>query len=104
MRHTSLSCGCDKMGGREDFLRGVEYGKVAKISIRENIEQVLKHAEEKGISRRELVSKALEKESILKERIPEIMDELKGMAVGAEVPYIDVLILNIWGPKFFGAQ
>lgn len=86
------------------FLQGVKNGKLAKVAIRKNIESIMKYAEEKGISREELVNGAMEREFILKEEVPKMIDELKGIASGAEVAYMDVLILNVWGQKFFSEQ
>jgi hypothetical protein len=92
----------EALGKSLAFLQGVKNGKLTKAAIRKNIESITNYAEEKGISREDLVQEAMKRELVLKENYPKMIDELKGIASGAEVPYIDVLILNVWEEKFFG--
>lgn len=75
--------------------RGVQYGQQAKGKIQAGIETYRElFARTSGKSWEEIVGYALSYEPVIQDSMPEVLEEAKGIAQGADVTFGELMVLN----------
>ena len=83
-----------RINAKTSFERGVQYGRQAKQQIQNGAENYLSFFESTGKSRDLVHSLAMQYVPQLEESMPEVLEEAKGIAAGAEISFEDLMVLN----------
>ena len=76
------------------FERGVQYGSQAKELIRTSIAYYRKKFERSGHSWETVLKYALDYVPVIEEAMPEILEEARGIAAGAECDFAELMAVN----------
>ena len=81
------------------YEQGVQQGKVLRETIQKNIDNVRADLQINGCNMDEYWKFARKNVAFLEKEHPELMEEIAGIADGSELPYEDILMINI--PAYF---
>lgn len=74
---------------------GFSHGQQCSSLIRSLIQTITQQSK-LGISKEELVSRARKYQPVLEDNNADLLDEIKGIADGAKIPYDEILALNLY--------
>ncbi len=81
-----------KLSGESGFARGLTLGKAIKDVCVHNFAFLEQKLAEEGLSLEYGLRLALENERVMAEHFPELLEEIRGVAEGAQLPYNSVLL------------
>jgi len=80
------------LSGGSGFIRGLTLGKLIKDVCVHNLSFLEQKLAEKGLTLEYGLNLALENEKVLAKHFPELLEEIRGIAEGAQLPYNYILL------------
>jgi len=81
-----------KLSGESSFARGFALGKAIKDVCAHNLSFLCQRLAEGGLTVDHGLRLALENEKVMAKRFPELLEEIRGIAEGAQLPYNSILL------------
>jgi len=81
-----------RLSGESSFARGLALGKIIKDVCLHNLSFLKQKLTEEGLTLEYGLSLALENEKVMAKHFPELLDEIRGVADGAQLPYNSILL------------
>jgi len=81
-----------KLSGESSFARGLTLGKMIKDICRHNLSFLEQKLAKKGLTLEHGLKLALENEKVIAKHFPELLEEIRGLAQGVQLPYDSILL------------